>query len=356
MNLDGGFELIGLFDGTTVNGILRVEGTPLVQRYNKGTNVFIPDFEAMAENVRPTVVLILADTASGAILVPQSIEFRYNGMLLTFGANGLSTNSGLAGFFKKMDAYSASIGGRTYNLPALRVMKNLMPISGYDNDRITVSGTIEIGGASIAFQELSREVVIQESTGNQYDVIISNNKGSRLVSAGESLTENVRVFKDGVEMTDYSGMTFEWYKMLGAGDEAWGTGRIKNVTTSDVNNVLKLRCDAKKNGTLLASGYDEVTDFSDPYLMRVKISGILGNTVRRGETAVMTPVAVKRSTGEEVPSLITNWNFSIKDNAGAPFVLTGKSAASFTADKASVTYEDMVRAKMGLSGVIAGTY
>lgn len=356
MNLDGGFSLIGLLDGTTVNGILRVEGTPLVQRYNKGTSVFTPDFEAMAENKRPTVVLILVDTSSGAVLVPQTIEFRYNGLLLTFGSNGLSTNSGLAGFFKKINAYSTNIGGQTYNLPALRVMKNLVLISGYDNDRITVSGTIEVGGASISFSDVSKEVVIQESTGNQYDVLISNNKGSRLVSDEESLTENVRVFKDGVEMTDYSGLTFEWYKMRGSGDEAWGTGRTKKVTTGDVNNVLKLRCDVKRGGTLLASGYDEVTDFSDPYLLRVKISGILGNTVRRGETAVMTPVAVKRSTGEEVPSLITNWNFSIKDNAGAPFVLTGKSAANFTANKASVTYEDMVRAKMGLSGVITGTY
>lgn len=32
MNLEGSFTLIALMDGTTINGTLRVEGTPLVQR------------------------------------------------------------------------------------------------------------------------------------------------------------------------------------------------------------------------------------------------------------------------------------------------------------------------------------
>ena len=48
MNLEGSFTLIALMDGTTINGTLRVEGTPLVQRYNKGTVVFIPDYPKTA--------------------------------------------------------------------------------------------------------------------------------------------------------------------------------------------------------------------------------------------------------------------------------------------------------------------
>ncbi|MEL5895054.1 hypothetical protein AAE250_16365 [Bacteroides sp. GD17] len=355
MNVEGLFTLIALMDGTTINGTLRVEGTPLVQRYNKGTDVFIPDFTKLAENSRPTVVVILRSIADGSILVPQTVEYRYNDLLLTFDSNGLSTNSGMVGYFKKLTAYSANIGGKTYQLAALRVMKNLVPISGYDNDRITVSGTIEVGGTSVAFNGLSKEVVIQESTGNQYDVVISNNKGSQFVSAGESLTETARVFKDGIEITDYTGFTFQWVRMLGAGDSNWGTARTQVVSTSDVNNVLKLRCDVSKGGSKIASGYDEVTDFSDPYYMVTKITGISGNCVKKGETATITPVAAKRSTGEEVPSLIKSWSFSIKDNAGAAFILTGKSAATFTGTNCQVSYDDMVRAKMGLSGTISGT-
>lgn len=355
MKVESVFSLTATLDGTTINGTLRVDGTPLVQRYNKGTSQFVPDFESLAENNRPTLVVILRDSTDGSVIVPQTIEFRYNDLLLTFGSDGLSTNSTLVGYFKKIDNYSANVGGSSYQLPALRVMKNLVPVSGYDNDRISVSGTIEVGGNSIPFSELSKEVVIQESTGNQYDVVITNTKGSQFTATGESLTETARIFKDGVEITDYSGYTFQWVKMLGSGDTNWGTARTQVVSTSDVDNVLKLRCDVMFDGSKVASGYDEVTDFSDPYYLNFKITGITGTRVRKGETATITPVAVKRSTGEENASLITSWAFSIKDNEGAAFTLTGKSGATFNAANCQVTYEDMVRAKMGLSGSVSGT-
>lgn len=353
MKLEGGFTLIGLMDGTTVNGFLRVEGTPLVQRYNKGTSQFTPDFEALADNKKPTLVIILRDVATGEIMKPQTITYKYNGVTLTFGSNGLSTNSGMTGYFKKLDSYSATIGSQSYQLPALRVMKNLVPISGYDNDRISVSGTIEVGGQSIAFNELSKDVVIQESTGNAYDVIISDNKGGALTEAGESLTCTASLYKDGIEVTDYSGFTYQWVKLLGTGDTNWGTARTQKVTTGDIDNILKLRCDIKSGGSVVASGFTQITDYSDPYYVDFNITGITGNAIRSGETAVIKPVARKRSDGTD--GGVSNWSWNIKDNAGNAFTLTGKSGATFTAASASVTYEDIKRADMGLSGSVSAT-
>lgn len=353
MKLEGGFTLIGLMDGTTVNGFLRVEGTPLVQRYNKGTSQFTPDFEALADNKKPTLVIILRDVATGEIMKPQTITYKYNGVTLTFGSDGLSTNSGMTGYFKKLDSYSATIGSQSYQLPALRVMKNLVPISGYDNDRISVSGTIEIGGQSIAFNELSKDVVIQESTGNAYDVIISDDKGGALTEAGESLTCTASLYKDGIEVTDYSGFTFQWVKLLGTGDTNWGTARTQKVTTGDIDNILKLRCDIKSGGSVVASGFTQITDYSDPYYVDFNITGITGNAIRSGETAVIKPVARKRSDGTD--GGVSSWSWNIKDNAGNAFTLTGKSGATFTAASASVTYEDIKRADMGLSGSVSAT-
>lgn len=355
MRLEGGFSLMALLDGTTVNGILRVEGTPLVQRYNKGTSQFTPDFESLADNRKPTVVTILRDVSSGAVLTPQTLTFKYNGVALAFGSDGLSTNSGMAGFFKRIEGYSATVGSRSYPLPALRVMKNLVPISGYDNDRITVSGTIEVGGQSVSFQELGTAVIIQESTGNAYDVVISDNKGSALTGAGESLDAVAAVYKDGIEVTDYAGFTFQWVKLLGTGDSNWGTSRTQRVTTGDIDNILKLRCDVKLDGSLVASGFTQVTDFSDPYYVDVQVTGISGNSVRPGETATVTPVARKRSDGSVNASLVSNWNFNIKDNAGKDFVLTGKSAATFTGKSCQVGYSDLARAGYGISGSVSGT-
>lgn len=353
MKLEGGFTLIGLMDGTTVNGFLRVEGTPLVQRYNKGTSQFTPDFETLADNKKPTLVVILRDVSTGEIMTPQTITYKYNGVTLTFGSDGLSTNSGMTGYFKKLDSYSATIGSQSYQLPALRVMKNLVPISGYDNDRISVSGTIEIGGQSIAFNELSKDVVIQESTGNAYDVIISDDKGGALTEAGESLTCTASLYKDGIEVTDYSGFTYQWVKLLGTGDTNWGTARTRKVTTGDIDNILKLRCDIKSGGSVVASGFTQITDYSDPYYVDFNITGITGNAIRSGETAVIKPVARKRSDGTD--GGVSNWSWNIKDNAGNAFTLTGKSGATFTAASASVTYEDIKRADMGLSGSVSAT-
>lgn len=354
MNLSESFQIFALMDGTTVNGTLRVEGTPLAQRYNKGTDRFIPDFESLAENKRPTVVTVLRDVATGAVLKPTSIIFKYNEVALEFGSDGLSTNSGLQGFFKKTDDYSVKVGTQTVGMTALRVMKNLVPISGYDNDRITVSGTVEIGGATAAFDGLSTTVVIQESTGNQYDVLVTNDKGSQFLEAGESLTETAHVYKDGVEVSDFEGVTFKWFKMLGTGDAAWGTSRTQVVTTSDVDNKLKLRVDVYVDGSKVASGYDEVSDFTEPYYVNMKRTGISGNSIRPGETATITPVAVKRSTGEENAGLISQWSFSIKDNAGNPFTLTGKESDTFQASSIQITYEDAKRAGYGIGGVVTG--
>lgn len=353
MKLEGGFTLIGLMDGTTVNGFLRVEGTPLVQRYNKGTSQFTPDFETLADNKKPTLVVILRDVSTGEIMTPQTITYKYNGVTLTFGSDGLSTNSGMTGYFKKLDSYSATIGSQSYQLPALRVMKNLVPISGYDNDRISVSGTIEVGGQSIAFNELSKDVVIQESTGNAYDVIISDDKGGALTEAGESLTCTASLYKDGIEVTDYSGFTFQWVKLLGTGDTNWGTARTQKVTTGNIDNILKLRCDIKSGGSVVASGFTQITDYSDPYYVDFNITGITGNAIRSGETAVIKPVARKRSDGTD--GGVSSWSWNIKDNAGNAFTLTGKSGATFTAASASVTYEDIKRADMGLSGSVSAT-
>lgn len=225
--VESGFSLIGLMDGTTINGFLRVEGNPLVQRYNKGTNQFIPDFESdgFPEASLPVAVLILRDTASGTVMIPQtsSIEWKYNGVALTFGSNGLCTTDGLEGMFKKIDSRPTQIGDSSYNLPAVQVLKNLVPISGYDNDRLSVSGSVEVGGNSVSFSEISKEVIIQETTGNAFSMTITDDKGFYLVNENDSLTAKCTIYKDGNEVSDYSGVTFKWEKLLGTGNVAMGT-------------------------------------------------------------------------------------------------------------------------------------
>ena len=287
--IQGGFSITALMDGTTINGFVRVENMPLAQRYTKGSDKFTPDFETVPENNRPVVVAINRDITDGSVLTPQTAVFKYNGLELTFGPDGLCTSEGYEGVFKKLTDYPAQVGGASYPMIAMRVMKNLVPLSGYDNDRISVSGTVEIGGQSIQFSEMSTDVVIQETTGNQFDVVITNDKGSALTAPGESLTERADVYRDGVKVGDLSSFTFQWVKVTADGEQNLGTAQTQVISTDDVDNVLKVRCDVSQEGTIIASKYDEVSDFSDPYYVQFNITGVEGSSIRKGQTAVITP-------------------------------------------------------------------
>ena len=339
-----------LATGTTIFGRLNVANLPLIQRYNTGTNSFSPDFEVLAENAKPIVYPFLTDTRTGEILVPttSTLVWKYNGVTLTFGSDGLSTNSGMDGCFKSL-TYSATIASKTYNLPALRVMKNLVPISNYDNDLISLSGSVERSGQQIPFAELNKEVVIEESTGSQFDAVITNTKGSQIVSETDTVTETVNLYKNGVLVTDYSAYTFQWVKVTATGEVTMSsTSRTATITAADVDSKLRLRCDVKENGSVIATGWDEITDNSDPYDLLLPITGIAGTQFTEdNQTAVVTPKVVKRSTQAAVTGY--TFTFTTKNNAGTDFTLTGKSSSSFTGTSASISKADVDRANRGLA-------
>lgn len=352
--IEGGFTLVALMDGTTINGILRVEGLPLIQRYNKGTNHFIPDFEKVAENEQPTAVIILRDSATGMVLTPSTHKWFYNGAQLTFSASHLSTNEGLVETFEEINNYSATIGAKTYQLPALRVKKNLVPISGLDNDRLSISGTVAVNGRNIEFQEIGQEVVIQEATGNAYDVVITDTKGSALTEDNESLICTANLYKDGIEVTDYSGYVFQWVKI--PSEEQLGKARTQTINTSMVDGVLKVRCDISDGKAVVASGITQITDFSDPYYVDIQITGqgVVGNALRPGQKCVVKPVARRRKDGS-INAAFNSWKFNIKNNAGADFKVASKPGATFTADSVEVTSADIANAGGGISGSVSST-
>ena len=172
--IQAGLTLFAVNDGTSVNGYLRVEPTPLIQRYNDA-GVFTPDFESLAENMRPTVVPIITDVASGQMMTPQTLTWKYNGVALTFGDDGLSTNEGMEGTFKRLTDYSTSYDGQTKVVAALRVMKNLVPISGYDNDR---SGDTEEQWLDVRLGDRRRRADAEREAGDAAGAAVERGKHS----------------------------------------------------------------------------------------------------------------------------------------------------------------------------------
>lgn len=345
--IQAGLTLFAVNDGTSVNGYLRVEPTPLIQRYNDA-GVFTPDFESLAENMRPTVVPIITDVASGQMMTPQTLTWKYNGVALTFGDDGLSTNEGMEGTFKRLTDYSTSYDGQTKVVAALRVMKNLVPISGYDNDRISVSGTIEVGGTQLTFEGLSTEVVIQKSTGSTFDLVIGDGELTQNV---RQVTLQAQLWNEGSIVSDTSGYTFEWKKVNPDGSEGsfttTSTTSTQTVTADDVDNQARIRCTAKKGSDTVATGFCTVTDYSDPVYVDWEITGIDGKTVRKGQTATVKPVAKRRDSGATVS--VESWTWRTQDNNGDDITLSGKDGPTFTAASLTVSFEQMKAAGYGLS-------
>ena len=89
--------IVAVSNGTTVNGYVRVDNGPLIQAWTKGSDKYTPDFEALAEDKRPIVIVVLRDVSSGRILIPSKLVFKYNGTELAFGEDGLCNTEQFVG-------------------------------------------------------------------------------------------------------------------------------------------------------------------------------------------------------------------------------------------------------------------
>lgn len=350
--VESSFTLMGLLDGTTIYGFLRVDGSPLVQRYTPGTTNYIPDFEADGFSLHPVIVPILRNSATGEVEVPTSLTWKYNGETLVFNTYDLTTNEGMEDMFQRVYDYPVVINGTTYHLTALKVVKNLVSVDNRDNDRISVSGTVEIGGNSIEFQEMSKDVLIKESDGSTYDVLINDDGGGMFTTDGQVITMTARVYKDGAEVTAESGISYKWVKETSGGDVAMGSSKTQKLSQSDVNGLLNVRCDIRISDSEQASGYHQIKDATDEYHIEFSFSNIKGNALRKGESTVVTPKAV---TVGGVQKTGLSWSWYLKKNDGTNF--TGYPLGyQFTAGTITVTYQNVMDAGGGIKGYVSATW
>lgn len=355
---NGSFQIVAVIDGSSIDGYLRVDRMALMQRYNDAGQ-YVPDYESVAENQRPAVVPILRDLANGGEpMVPQTLTWKYNGVELTFSDDGLSTNDGMEGVFKRNASYSMSYNGQTYVTEALEVMKNLVPISGYDNDRISASGTIEVGGTQMEFSDLSTDVIILKSTGDTTSAYITfENDVSDLDTNVSQVTAKVQVWGASGEISDLSGYAFDWKKEGTEGDVALstgtGTGQTQVVTRDDVDSYAVIKCTVKKDGSTVAVALAEVRDNADPVKVECVITGMTGGKLHKGGTAVVTPKATTSNGTKELTVQSASWH--IYNNNMQDFRPSGYDGPTFTAATASLTYEDVKNAGWGIKGFVQVT-
>ena len=342
--IGAGFKIVAVIDGATLNGYLRVEGPALVQRYEKGSTVCTPDFGAMAENERPVIIPIVKDSM-GNWKNATKIVWNYNRQDLAFDEHtGLCTTQGLEGMFKVIKAYEFDYTPtERKTTTVLRVMKNFYSVNNTDNDRIGCKCSVEVNGDMVQVEEMFRDVIIEETTGESWTIDLNN---ADITEAVPQVEMKPIVRKMGKELKDLAGLTFKWFKQSEKGWEPLGTRSTQVITKNDVHGSLQVKCELHVDNSVI-SATATVEDYSDARYVDFIKEGMVGESLYPGKTAVVTPVARFRSDGT-VDARYNQWEFYLKDNAGNAF--GGKEV--FTNSKATVTYDEVKKAGGGVSGYV----
>ena len=344
--INGSFQLFALMNGVNIRARIGIINGPLRQEYKKGTAICTPDWETSAS--KPLVYAHLNRDDNGWVLNPVTLDLYYNGVLVAFGPDGLSITGALAGVFKK-SVKAVNIGGRDYpGMIVFEIMKNIVPVSNYDNDTILLKGSTEVGGQSLDFDAISDTIEIVETVGSSTTLYIDGN--TDVTTSTPVATLNAHPLIDGVTPSDLSAYTPKWSKVVGEVSTSVATGVWSlDVRASEIDGTATYRCDLyrKDGSTLLASAYINVVDYTDPYRVNLYVDGITGEQIKEGETAVYTAKVEKDDGTEDTTAQTT---FTVTDNAG-----TKVDSLSGVKKSINVSFQDVINAGGGISGYVSAT-
>lgn len=242
-------------------------------------DVCYPNFEAptLQQENKPKLLLIVTSSraAEGVVSVSRNdVEFFFNGQKIQFGQNLVS--SGLVG----SNILDGSVSGafqiveeeseQRKRVVGLRILKNLVPISGRASVTITMKARVVVGTHADVVQA-TYTIPITPYTGAAYRVVIApGNLGNYLISAkGETCRLRAVVYKQGVEVSD-NDFTYTWHRLTANGWELFGGSlNSKNkeisVRDTDVDTQGMFRVQVHKGSSLIGSDVEMVLDVSDPY-------------------------------------------------------------------------------------------
>lgn len=213
--------------------------------------------------------------------VAGSGTWYWNGTPLTFNAQNKSTVTDAAGYpLFEQTAYNS--------LPALRIIRNIGSTGNPDNDVISYSGTMELGGVPQAFS-VDTVVRISVGAGAGYNAIMGGDREVTSATAGQTgytakvfaqLYSNsspittgltARFYREGI---DGATVVDGWPKTVGAAtatDETTPFGNLipagsyaVTVNASEITDRVVIRCDFIKDNEVIASCWTDVDDRTDP--------------------------------------------------------------------------------------------
>lgn len=329
--LGGTAQLFAVNNGVTLSGSVGVINGPLRQEYRKGTSLCMPDWENSAN--KPVIYAKMARTDKGTFLTPTELALYYNDVLITFDASGLSTGA-MAGIFKKA-VRSVNLDGRDYpNMITFEVMKNLVPVSSFDNDMITLKGAVEIAGKRLEFNALNRTVEIIETVGQSTVLYLDGD--TDLTTADPKAKVDSHVLVDGTPPADMTAYLHKWFDVKGEQKTLLNTGALSlEILAPQVYGTMTVLCELYKKATseLLASAYINVNDYTDPYRVYLYLEGVKGESIEEGQTAVYT-AKVEKSDGTLMSGAVTS--FTTRDAQGVVIESMSGTKSTVSATYAAV--------------------
>ncbi len=274
-------------------------------------------------------------------------QWTYNVTKLTFGPDGLSTNKGLEGVFKRI----------THNeVPALRIVKNLASKDNQDNDSISLDCAVKLDGVDDRVQG-QMTIQIGRASADVYKgrILSPDSKGYTIRETGGSIKLRGQLYHGGsiVPNGEYS---VEWKKIVNGQLQPLTTGtgsavddgsdHIITVTADMVDSALNVYALFKdKNGAMLTSDTQGVVDASDP--MRIAKNAVPANEIiiYDSDTIVYTP-SVLNSKGEKMSEFDGKFKFVASKEDGTPITLDNDHSKVAT-NSQTVTANDMNKAEPG---------
>ena len=290
------------------------------------TNI-APDFTTL----KPTLSFLLTSSrVAEGIVVPSSIKWYFNDVLINFTSN-VSTNTfgGETGHFKFVP-YAAG----TTNYYGLQVVKNLVKASAGASCTIKGVATVTVGNVSDEIQWVY-PIPITKGVGNQKVVTImaGDDKYFAIREKGGSVILSAVARLGASELT--AGLSYKWYRMI---NNAWNlisgqTGKNLTVTDSMVDTTGIFKVEVYQDSTLIGLDTQTVIDLSDPY--DIITNPTPDETISKaGDTVVYRPILVKR--GETTKAKDMTFYFVFMDSAG---VILNPSTANTSSASGTCTYE-----------------
>lgn len=291
------------------------------------TNI-APDFTTL----KPTLSFLLTSSrVAEGIVVPSSIKWYFNDVLINFTSN-VSTNTfgGETGHFKFVP-YAAG----TTNYYGLQVVKNLVKASAGASCTIKGVATVTVGNVSDEIQWVY-PIPITKGVGNQEVVTImaGDDKYFAIREKGGSVILSAVARLGASELT--AGLSYKWYRMI---NNAWNlisgqTGKNLTVTDSMVDTTGIFKVEVYQDSTLIGLDTQTVIDLSDPYDIITNPTPEDETISKAGDTVVYRPILVKR--GETTKAKDMTFYFVFMDSAG---VILNPSTANTSSASGTCTYE-----------------